>query len=184
MAGRQVLLEEVRRFFASTRAKLDNPFCAFAGNADPGAAQFFPSMCRNPRIPNVMGLAAQEAPIPTKERPMQYMLLIYTNEAQLQSATKAQAEQRYSAYLAYTEALQKAGAWCSGNRLQPSTSASTVRVTKDKTEVLDGPYADTKEQLGGYYLIEAADLDAALGWAARCPGASLGRIEVRPIWTM
>jgi len=115
---------------------------------------------------------------------MQYMLLIYSDEAQIQSATKAQTDQRMSAYVAYTEALQKAGVMRAGNRLQRATAASTVRVTKDKTEVLDGPYADTKEQLGGYYLIEVADLDAALAWAARCPGASHGRVEVRPIGTM
>jgi hypothetical protein len=115
---------------------------------------------------------------------MQYMLLIYSDEAQMQSATKAQTDQTMSAYVAYTEALQKAGAMRAGNRLQRAAAASTVRVTKDKTEVLDGPYADTKEQLGGYYLIEVADLDAALAWAARCPGASYGKVEVRPIWTM
>ena len=71
-----------------------------------------------------------------------------------------------------------------GDRLKPATSASTVRVTNGKTKVLDGPYAETKEQLGGYFLIDVPDLDAALSWAARCPGASRGTVEVRPIWTM
>jgi len=68
--------------------------------------------------------------------------------------------------------------------LKPTKIATTVRVAGGKTNVIDGPYADTKEQLGGYYLIEAADMDAAISWAARCPGASTGTMEVRPIWPM
>ena len=71
-----------------------------------------------------------------------------------------------------------------GERLRPTSDATTVRVQAGKNQVLDGPYADTKEQLGGYYLIDVPDLDAALSWAARCPGASQGVIEVRPIWPM
>lgn len=71
-----------------------------------------------------------------------------------------------------------------GNRLRPTAAATTVRVRDGKTEVLNGPYAETREQLGGYFLIEVPDLDAALTWAARCPGAAYGSIEVRPIWTM
>jgi len=80
--------------------------------------------------------------------------------------------------------MQKAGVIVGGNRLRPTASASTVRVATGKTQVLDGPYAETKEQLGGYYMIDVPDLDAALSWAARCPGASHGAIEVRPIWAM
>jgi hypothetical protein len=115
---------------------------------------------------------------------MQYLLLIYGNEAGMQSASKADMEQMMTAYGAYTEAMKKAGVLASANRLKPSTSASTVRIADGKTKVLDGPYAETKEQLGGYYLIEVPDLDAALSWAARCPGANYGTIEVRPIWNM
>ena len=115
---------------------------------------------------------------------MKYMLLIYANEAALQAASKAENERRFAAYGAYTEALDKAGVRVDGNRLQRTSAASTVRVTNGKTQVLDGPYAEAKEQLGGYYLIDVPDLDAALSWATRCPGASLGTIEVRPIWTM
>ena len=70
------------------------------------------------------------------------------------------------------------------NRLQRSSAASSVRISDGKTQVLDGPYADTKEQLGGYYMIDVPDLDTALSWASRCPGASHGVVEVRPIWTM
>jgi hypothetical protein len=92
------------------------------------------------------------------------------------------ANQMMAAYTAYTEAMKKAGVYIGGNRLQPTTTATTVRNPDGKTSVVDGPYAETKEQLGGYYLIEASDLDAALSWAARCPGAAHGAIEVRPIW--
>jgi hypothetical protein len=89
-----------------------------------------------------------------------------------------------AAYGAYTEAMKKAGVHVAGERLRPSSMATVVRTNNGKTSVLNGPYAEIKEQLGGYYLIEAADLDAAIGWAARCPGAQFGAIEVRPIWPM
>jgi hypothetical protein len=115
---------------------------------------------------------------------MKYLLLIYANEAGMQAATKAETDQMHAAYGAYTEAMQKAGVIVGGERLRPTTSASTVRIAGGKTQVLDGPYAETKEQLGGYYMIDVPDLDAALSWAARCPGASRGAVEVRPIWPM
>ena len=113
---------------------------------------------------------------------MQYILMIYGNQAAMLSASKDVASQMMAAYTAYTEAMKKAGVYIGGNRLQPTTTATTVRNPDGKTNVVDGPYAETKEQLGGYYLIEAPDLDAALSWAARCPGAAHGAIEVRPIW--
>jgi hypothetical protein len=115
---------------------------------------------------------------------MKYMLLIYGNEAALQSRPKAQADETLAAYGAYIDSLQKAGVLVDRNRLQWSTAATTVRLADGKTKVLDGPYAETKEQLGGYCMIDVPDLDAALSWAARCPGASHGVIEVRPIWVM
>lgn len=115
---------------------------------------------------------------------MKYMLLIYGNEAGMQGASKAQIDQMMAAYGAYTEALKKAGVIVAGDPLERSAAATTVRVANGKTQVLNGPYAETKEQLGGYYIIDVADLDAALSWAARCPGASQGSIEVRPIGTM
>lgn len=115
---------------------------------------------------------------------MQYLLTIYVNEAGFTQLTKEQQEQGLAAYAAYTEALKKAGAYAGSNRLRPTSTATTVRVTDGKSQVLDGPFADSKEQLGGYFLIDAPDLDAAISWAARCPGASHGTIEVRPIWTM
>ena len=115
---------------------------------------------------------------------MKYILLIYGNEAALQSRSKAEHEESHAAYVAYTEALKKAGVIVGGDRLQRSSLATTVRVADGKTKVLDGPYAETKEQLGGFYMIDVPDLDAALSWAARCPSSSVGTIEVRPVWEM
>jgi len=115
---------------------------------------------------------------------MQYLLTLYADEAGFQRMTKEQQQQGMAAYMAYTEALKQAGAYVGSNRLQPIATSTTVRSVDGKTQVLDGPYADTKEQLGGYFLIDAPDLDAAISWAARCPGAQHGVIEVRPIWKM
>lgn len=115
---------------------------------------------------------------------MQYALLIYGNETAMLAASEQQTHEMHAEYMAYTEAMQKAGIGIGGQRLRPTSAATTVRVAQGKTEVLNGPYAETKEQLGGFYLIEAPDLDTALSWAARCPGASRGTIEVRPIWNM
>jgi hypothetical protein len=113
---------------------------------------------------------------------MQYMLMLYVNEAGWPKLTPAEQEQGTAAYMAYTEALTKAGAFVSTNRLGPSTAATTLRLADGKPQVLDGPYADSKEQIGGYYIIEAPDLDAALSWASRCPAVGHGIIEVRPMW--
>ena len=113
---------------------------------------------------------------------MQYMLLLYVNEAGWPQMTPAQQSEGMAAYMAYTEALSKAGAFVSTNRLGPSSAATTVRLQDDgKRRCWTVPYADSKEQLGGYYIIEAPDLDAALAWAARCPAADHGIVEVRPI---
>ena len=115
---------------------------------------------------------------------MQYMLLIYSDEKAAAAMSKADVNKMLPAYEAYTKALQGAGALLAGDRLRPTDSASTVRVREGRTQVLDGPYAETKEQLGGFYIVEAKDLDAALDWAARCPGAASGAVEVRPLWRM
>lgn len=115
---------------------------------------------------------------------MQYLLTLYAEEAGWNRMSKDEQKQGVAAYMAYSEALKQAGALKGSNRLQPTSTATTVRIVDGKTQVLDGPYADTKEQLGGYYLIEATDLDAALSWAARCPGSQHGVVEVRPIWSM
>ncbi|HZY73014.1 MAG TPA: YciI family protein [Edaphobacter sp.] len=115
---------------------------------------------------------------------MQYVLMNYVNEAGFDALTKGQQEQRVAAFMAYSEALTKAGIVKGSNRLQRSSAATTVRVANGKSQVLDGPFADSKEQLGGFFIIDVPDLDAALSWAARCPAASFGAVEVRPLWEM
>jgi hypothetical protein len=115
---------------------------------------------------------------------MQYLLMIYSKEGAWEKMTPAEQQQGMAAYSAFTEALKKSGVFAGSNRLRPASAATTVRIANGKSQVLDGPYTDTKEQLGGYYLIDVADLDAALEWAARCPGASHGIVEVRPVWSM
>ena len=112
---------------------------------------------------------------------MKYILLDYVNEAGWPELTKDEKEHWLGAYIAYTEAMSKAGVLKGSTGLQPTSAATTVRVSGGKTQVLDGPYADSKEQLGGFRIIEVADLDAALSWAARCPTALHGVVEVRPI---
>jgi hypothetical protein len=113
---------------------------------------------------------------------MQYMLMLYVNEAGWPRLTKSEQEQGMAAYVAYNEAVTKAGVFNGAGRLQPSSNATTVSMANGKPQVPDGPYTDSKEQVGGYYLIDVPDLDAALSWAARCPAAGHGVVEVRPVW--
>jgi hypothetical protein len=115
---------------------------------------------------------------------MQYLLMIYSEEGAWNRLPENVQREALAGYTAYGEALRKAGALVNANRLRDVADATTVTVANGKTQVIDGPFADTKEQLGGYYLIEAKNLDEAISWAARCPGASHGKIEVRPIWAM
>jgi hypothetical protein len=115
---------------------------------------------------------------------MHYLPMIYRDEKAMVAATEANGGKILAAYGAYAEAMGKAGVLQGGNRLRPTSASTTVRISDGKTTVLDGPYIETKEQLGGYFLIDVPDLDAALSWAERCPGASTGVIEVRPIWVM
>jgi hypothetical protein len=129
-------------------------------------------------------MAAHRAAAASRKSDMKYLLLIYGNEAASGAAPEAARNEMLAAYGAYTGAMIQAGVMVGGDRLHPSSAATTVRIAEGKTQVLDGPYAETKEQLGGYYIIEAADLDAALSWAERCPGAAHGAVEVRPIWAM
>jgi hypothetical protein len=113
---------------------------------------------------------------------MQYLLLIYSNEAQFAAmapeSTKAMTEE----YMAFTKGIIQGGQFKAGDRLKPTSSASTVRVRNGQMAITDGPFAETREQLGGYYLIEAKNLDEAIAIAGRIPGAKVGSIEVRPIW--
>jgi hypothetical protein len=111
---------------------------------------------------------------------MKFMLLLHGDEKLLQADP---GDARMSPeFAAFNEAMVKAGVFVGGARLRPTSAATTVRVAGERTEVLDGPYADTREQLGGFYVIEAADLDAATDWAARCPASAYGPIEIRPLW--
>ena len=115
---------------------------------------------------------------------MQYMLLIYGDERATESASREQTNEIINAYMAYGQALSDAKVVVGSNRLRPTSAATTVRIAEGRTRVLDGPFAETKEQLGGYYLIDVPDLDAALSWASRCPGTRYGTVEVRPVWVM
>jgi len=115
---------------------------------------------------------------------MEYMLLVYSDSQAFEALSESQKSEGLAAYGAYHTALEKAGVLRHSNRLRPADMATTVRLQSGKTQVHNGPFAETREQLGGYFLIDVADLDAALSWAARCPGASHGTVEVRPIWAM
>jgi hypothetical protein len=113
---------------------------------------------------------------------MQYLLMLYADESNWANMTTEQQQQGYAAYVAYREALSGAGALVGSNRLRPAGTATTLHSANGKLQVLDGPFIDSKESLGGYFLIEAPDLDAAIAWAAKCPGVHHGSIEVRAIW--
>jgi hypothetical protein len=115
---------------------------------------------------------------------MKYLCLIYGDETQWQKMPKAEAEKVYGEYFAFTDGLKKSGHYIGGNPLQPTQTATTVRMRNGKVSTTDGPFAETKEQLGGYYLVEAKDLNDAIQVASRIPGARLGSIEVRPIAEM
>jgi hypothetical protein len=115
---------------------------------------------------------------------MQYLLTLYADESGWSKMTPEQPLQGVAAYAAYTQALQAAGVLKGSNRLRPSATATTLRTTDGKTQVLDGPFIDSKEQLGGYYLIDVPNLDAALSWAGKCPGVGHGVVEIRAIWEM
>ena len=110
---------------------------------------------------------------------MKYALLLYEDDAERVAKT----EEEVARCVAYAEAMAKAGILVGGERLRPAWSATTVHVAEDRTHLLDGPYAEAKEQLGGFHVIDVPDLDAALEWAAQCPSARRGRVEVRPIWS-
>ena len=112
---------------------------------------------------------------------MQYILLIYGEESKWAELSPDQLSAEMGAYFAYTQDLAKAGVLVAGDELQPVATAKTVSLETGKQKVVDGPFAETKETLGGYYLIKAETIEDALAWAAKCPGAKYGRIEVRPV---
>jgi hypothetical protein len=112
---------------------------------------------------------------------MRYLLLIYGNEQALAQMSEAEGAEQYQAYDTFTKDIVDRGLFQSGEALQPTSTATTVRVRNDETLTTDGPFAETKEQLGGYYLVDCKDLDHAIETAARIPGARNGSIEVRPV---
>jgi hypothetical protein len=115
---------------------------------------------------------------------MQYLLLIYGNEKTLETMGGDERAKFLAEFQDFTAGLKASGHYLGSNRLQPVAAATTVRVRDAKPQVTDGPFAETREQLGGYYLVEAKDLDEATKIAARIPGARVGSIEVRPVWQM
>lgn len=113
---------------------------------------------------------------------MKYLLLIMGDETKMNPATVVDDTGMSPEYHAFNTALAKAGVMLGGERLRPTSAATSVRVRDKKAVVLAGPYAETQEQLGGYYMIDVPDLDHAIEWAKQCPAAQFGTIEVRPIW--
>jgi hypothetical protein len=112
---------------------------------------------------------------------MKYLCLIYENEGAWETMTKEDGDRIMGEYFAFTDDIRKSGQYLAGEALQPTATATTVRVRKGKIATTDGPFAETKEQLGGYYLVEAKDLNEAIQIAARIPAAKNGSVEVRPI---
>ena len=115
---------------------------------------------------------------------MRYLLMIQAEEAYESSLSPEELGKVMEGYGKFTEELIGAGAMEASERLQPVATATTVRVRDGKVVTTDGPFAETKEQIGGYYLVTAPDLDAAIAWAAKIPTATYGSIEVRPIWEL
>ncbi len=111
---------------------------------------------------------------------MQYMLMFYQPTSDFESRGTPAADATMSSWMAYVTAVRTSGIAVAGHGLQPPLTATTLRIRGDKRQVQDGPFADTKEQLGGYFVIDVPDLDTALEWAARAPCASTGGVEVRP----
>ena len=115
---------------------------------------------------------------------MQYMLLIYADEQAWEAFSPEEREAGMALYQSYSEMLRERGAFVAGEPLAPTTTATTVRNTDGTVLTTDGPYVETKEQLGGFFIVEAKDLDEAIEFAAACPGAHHGSVEVRPIPSM
>jgi hypothetical protein len=115
---------------------------------------------------------------------MQYLCLIYDDEKAWERLPAAESERIVGEFHDFTEAIKRSGHYLGGNALAPTQAATTVRVRQGKVATTDGPFAETKEQLGGYYLLKARDLNEAIQLAARIPGARFGSVEVRPIVEM
>ncbi|MEO8449775.1 MAG: YciI family protein [Gemmatimonadota bacterium] len=115
---------------------------------------------------------------------MKYLCLIYSEQSMWPKLSKSEADSMMNEYREYTESIKQSGHLLGGNRLQPTDAAATLRIRNGKLSTTDGPFAETKEQLGGYYLIEAKDLNEAIQVGSRIPGARFGSIEVRPVAEM
>lgn len=112
---------------------------------------------------------------------MKYLLMIYGEESTAPAPDDAAGRTMMAEYATYTEQLQRSGSMVGGEALHPTATATTVRVRNGDVATVDGPFAETKEQIGGYYLVDCPNLDEAIGWAAKIPGATTGSIEIRPI---
>nr|QLH55556.1 DGPF domain-containing protein [Myxococcus virescens] len=112
---------------------------------------------------------------------MKYLLMIYENEKAAEALSEAELQRMLGEYGTFTEAIQNSGHFVAGEELEPTAAATTVRIRDGKRLTTDGPFAETREQLGGFYLVEARDLDEAIGIASRIPAARTGSIEVRPV---
>ena len=112
---------------------------------------------------------------------MKYLCLIYDDEKKMSAMSQAESDAFMGEYFAYTEGIRKSGHMVAGEALQPVESATTIRVRNGKISTTDGPFAETKEQLGGFYLVEAKDLNEAIQVAAKIPSARTGSVEVRPV---
>jgi len=115
---------------------------------------------------------------------MQYLMMLYADESGFAKVPPEQLQKVMADFNAFTNEVKEKNVYVGSNRLRPVASATSVRVRDGKTLTTDGPFAETKEQLGGYYLLDCKDLDEAIEYAAKIPGALWGTVEVRPIWSM
>jgi hypothetical protein len=115
---------------------------------------------------------------------VKYILLIYSKETDWTGLSQKEKGEMYQQYTSFTDSIKKSGHYIAGDGLEPTATATTVRVRNGKPVTTDGPFAETREQLGGYYMVEAKDLDEAADIATRIPGASYGSVEVRPVMQM
>ena len=117
----------------------------------------------------------------TQAKPKRYIALIYTDESREANVSPEEQQRIMGAYFAYTEEIREAGVYDAGDALEGTNTATTVRIRDGKRQTTDGPFAETKEQLGGFYILKCKDLDEALHWASKIPASEYGSIEVRPI---
>jgi hypothetical protein len=138
-------------------------------------------LCRNRGLPHVIRSGTCKICLPPRRTVMQFALLLYESPEAFASRKSDGTDPYTGAWRLYYKALVESGAYVAGDPLEVPETGTTIRIKEGKRGVQDGPYADTKEQLGGFVILELPSLDAALDWAARCPAASLGAVEVRPL---